>query len=254
MFNHSFSEQIFHNIQCEPPLVQFEAISPCFISSSLGGRGNPHLTTISLQVPVESNKCKFQERKGEEVLSSAEISEPWDCLNRFVEQLHLHAICTFLFQKSAYTDCSCYALPKYLGVIQGNGLDCCRWVVDPWEVLEVSGSSLITAHYSREGKDVLSTVSFGALTGHLPKHLLAWARWAVMGVLCLILLLGSVGAKLLFCGAFQCFLQWFPCDFRPLWLGQFVSTKTIFIISVKSLDVLECCTCYIHIFKHLVMP
>lgn len=122
----------------------------------------------------------------------------------------------------------------------------------PWEVLEVSGSSLITAHYSME--DVLSTVSFGALTGHLPKHLLTWARWAVMGVLCLILLLRSVGAKLLFCGAFQCFLQWFPCDFRPLWLGQFASTKTIFIVSVKSLDVLVCCTCYIHIFKHLVMP
>ncbi|KAF4790887.1 hypothetical protein TURU_137842 [Turdus rufiventris] len=93
---------------------------------SLAEKANPHLATTSLQVSEESNKCKFQERRGEKVLSSAEIPEPWNCLNRFVEQVHLHALCTFLFQESAYVDCSCYALPKYLGVIQGNDLDCCR--------------------------------------------------------------------------------------------------------------------------------
>lgn len=62
-----------------------------------------------------------------------EVCEPGDCLSRFAEQLHLHDVRVFLFQKSAYADPSRYALPKYLGLIQGNDLDCCRWVTDPPE-------------------------------------------------------------------------------------------------------------------------
>lgn len=38
--------------------------------------------------------------------------------------------------------------------------------------------------------------SFGALTGHLSKHLLTWARWTAMGVLCLNLLLLHFAAEI----------------------------------------------------------
>lgn len=59
------------------------------------------------------------------------LVNPGTDLSRFAEQLHLHDVCAFLFQKSAYAECSTYALPKYLGLIQGNDLDCCRWVMEP---------------------------------------------------------------------------------------------------------------------------
>lgn len=180
-------------------------------------------------------------------------------LNRFVEQLHLHAICTFLFQKSAYMDCSWYALPKYLGVIQGNDLDCCRWVVDPWEVLEVSGSSLITAHYSVEGKDVLSTVSFGALAGHLSQHLLTRAGWTAVGVLCLNLLLLHFAAEI---SGSKAALLWSLSVFSAmisLWLQTSVTWPVCFnkdnfyYLSEKS-----GCACMLYLlhthFQALVMP
>jgi len=80
---------------------------------------------------AKGNKCNLPGRKGEDFASTDGVCEPRDCLSRFAEQLHLHDVCTFLVQKSAYADCSRYALPKYLGLIQGNDLDCCRWVIDP---------------------------------------------------------------------------------------------------------------------------
>ena len=55
MTDHSLGE-IFPNIQPEPPLAQFEAIPSHPIASYMGEESNPHLTTTSLQVAVESNK------------------------------------------------------------------------------------------------------------------------------------------------------------------------------------------------------
>lgn len=73
----------------------------------------------------------FQEGRERNSRVQMKFVNPRTCLSRFAEQLHLHNVCTFLFQKSAYADPSRYALPKYLGLIQGNDLDCCRWVMDP---------------------------------------------------------------------------------------------------------------------------
>ncbi|KAK4823572.1 hypothetical protein QYF61_003576 [Mycteria americana] len=54
------SEEIFPNIQPEPPLVQLEAISSCPIASYLGEETNTHLSTTSFQVVTESNKVSPQ--------------------------------------------------------------------------------------------------------------------------------------------------------------------------------------------------
>jgi len=55
MPDHSFSEEIFPNIQSEPPLMQLEAISSHPIAGYLGEGTNTHLTTTSFQVVVEGN-------------------------------------------------------------------------------------------------------------------------------------------------------------------------------------------------------
>jgi len=47
MLDHSFSEEIFPDIQSKPPLMQLEAISPRLISSYLGEETNTCLTTTS---------------------------------------------------------------------------------------------------------------------------------------------------------------------------------------------------------------
>ena len=55
MPNHSFWEDIFLNIQPESSLVQLVAI-PCHpIGSYTGEEANPHLTTASFQLAVESD-------------------------------------------------------------------------------------------------------------------------------------------------------------------------------------------------------
>jgi len=56
MPDHSFSKEIFPNIQSEPPLTQLEAISSRPVASYLGEETNTCLTTTSFQVVVESNK------------------------------------------------------------------------------------------------------------------------------------------------------------------------------------------------------
>lgn len=48
MLNHSSSEEIFPNTQPKFPLVEFEAISSCPITSCLAEDGYPHLTTASV--------------------------------------------------------------------------------------------------------------------------------------------------------------------------------------------------------------
>jgi len=60
MSDHSFSKEIFPNIQSKSPLMQLEAISSHPIVSYLGEETNPHLTTTSFQVVVESNKVSPQ--------------------------------------------------------------------------------------------------------------------------------------------------------------------------------------------------
>ena len=52
----TLSEKFFSNIQPESPLAQLEAIPPSPVASYLGEEADPHLTTASLQVVVESNK------------------------------------------------------------------------------------------------------------------------------------------------------------------------------------------------------
>ncbi|KAK4828375.1 hypothetical protein QYF61_026113 [Mycteria americana] len=60
VLDNPFSEEKFPNIQSKPPLAQFEAISSCPITCYLGEETNPHLSTTSFQVAVESDKVSPQ--------------------------------------------------------------------------------------------------------------------------------------------------------------------------------------------------
>ncbi|KAK4825495.1 hypothetical protein QYF61_027650 [Mycteria americana] len=60
MLDNPFSEESFPNTQCKPPLVQLEAISSCPMACYLGEETDPHLTTTSFQVVVESSKVSPQ--------------------------------------------------------------------------------------------------------------------------------------------------------------------------------------------------
>ncbi|KAK4823681.1 hypothetical protein QYF61_005652 [Mycteria americana] len=60
MLDNPFSEVKFPNIQSKPPLVQLEAISSHPIACYLGEETDPHLSTTSFQVLVESNKVSPQ--------------------------------------------------------------------------------------------------------------------------------------------------------------------------------------------------
>ncbi|KAK4828257.1 hypothetical protein QYF61_024864 [Mycteria americana] len=55
-----FPEEKFPNIQSKPPLVQLEAISSCPITCYQGEETDPHHSTTSFQVVVESNKVSPQ--------------------------------------------------------------------------------------------------------------------------------------------------------------------------------------------------
>lgn len=46
MLNHSSSEEIFSDIQLEPPLAQPKAISPCSVSGCQWEEANPHLVAF----------------------------------------------------------------------------------------------------------------------------------------------------------------------------------------------------------------
>jgi len=54
MPDHSFSEEIFLDIQSEPPLMQLEAVYFGPIASYLGEETNTRLTTTFCQVVVET--------------------------------------------------------------------------------------------------------------------------------------------------------------------------------------------------------
>ena len=60
MPDHSFSKEIFPNIQSKPPLTQLEAIASCPITSYMGEETNTCLTINSFQVVVERDKVSSQ--------------------------------------------------------------------------------------------------------------------------------------------------------------------------------------------------
>ncbi|KAK4830689.1 hypothetical protein QYF61_012858 [Mycteria americana] len=60
MLDNPFSKEIFTNIQSKPLLTQLEAISSRPITCYLGEETDPHLSTTSFQVVVESNKVSPQ--------------------------------------------------------------------------------------------------------------------------------------------------------------------------------------------------
>ncbi|KAK4817034.1 hypothetical protein QYF61_026040 [Mycteria americana] len=60
MLDNPFSEEKFPNIQSKPPLAQLEAISSCPMACYLGEETDPHLSTTSFQVVVESDKVSPQ--------------------------------------------------------------------------------------------------------------------------------------------------------------------------------------------------
>ncbi|KAK4826281.1 hypothetical protein QYF61_006728, partial [Mycteria americana] len=60
MLDNPLGEEKFPNIQSKPPLAQLEAISSCPITCYLGEETNPHLSTTSFQVVVESDKVSPQ--------------------------------------------------------------------------------------------------------------------------------------------------------------------------------------------------
>ncbi|KAK4817959.1 hypothetical protein QYF61_003479 [Mycteria americana] len=60
MLDNPFSEEKFPNIQSKPPLAQLEAISSRPITCYLGEETDPHFSTASFQVVVESDKVSPQ--------------------------------------------------------------------------------------------------------------------------------------------------------------------------------------------------
>ncbi|KAK4824161.1 hypothetical protein QYF61_011288 [Mycteria americana] len=60
MLDNPFSEVKFPNIQSKPPLALLEAISSHPITCYLGEETDPHLSTTSFQVVVESDKVSSQ--------------------------------------------------------------------------------------------------------------------------------------------------------------------------------------------------
>ncbi|KAK4830776.1 hypothetical protein QYF61_013609 [Mycteria americana] len=60
MLDNPLGEEIFPNTQSKPPLAQLEAISSCPITCYLGEETDPHPSTTSFQVVVESDKVSPQ--------------------------------------------------------------------------------------------------------------------------------------------------------------------------------------------------
>lgn len=55
MSDYSFCETLFLNVQYKPTLLQSEAIPSCSIANYLEEEPNTNLSTISLQIVVESD-------------------------------------------------------------------------------------------------------------------------------------------------------------------------------------------------------
>ncbi|KAK4817737.1 hypothetical protein QYF61_026537 [Mycteria americana] len=88
MLDNPFSEEKFPNIQSKPPLVQLEATSSCPITCYLGEETDPHLSTTSFQVVVESDKVSPQPP----LLQAKQPQLPQPLLIRLLLQT-LHQLC-----------------------------------------------------------------------------------------------------------------------------------------------------------------
>ncbi|KAK4827864.1 hypothetical protein QYF61_022014 [Mycteria americana] len=82
MLDHPFSKEIFPNIQSKPLLTQLEAISSCPITCYWGEETDPHLSTTSFQVAVESDKVSPQPL----LLQAKQTQFPQPLLTRLVLQ------------------------------------------------------------------------------------------------------------------------------------------------------------------------
>jgi len=56
MLDNPFSEEVFPDIQSEPPLVQLEAVSSCPIACYLGKEADTCLAIASFQIVLEIGK------------------------------------------------------------------------------------------------------------------------------------------------------------------------------------------------------
>ncbi|KAK4828042.1 hypothetical protein QYF61_023080, partial [Mycteria americana] len=92
MLDNPFSEETFPNTQSKPPLVQLEAISSCPITCYLVEETDPHLSTTSFQVVVESNKVSPQPP----FLQAKQPQFPQPLLIRLVLQTLHHLRCPSL--------------------------------------------------------------------------------------------------------------------------------------------------------------
>ena len=58
--DHSLGEELFPNSQPKSPLVQLEVIPSSSVNNYIEEEANPHLTTTSLQVVVDSGKASSE--------------------------------------------------------------------------------------------------------------------------------------------------------------------------------------------------
>ena len=96
MLDHSFSKEIFPNIQPKPPLTQLEAISSRPISSCFGEETNTCLTTTSFEVAVASGKVSPQSPL---LQTKSQLPQPLLIFLRLTYQLLLaqNLLCLSLF-------------------------------------------------------------------------------------------------------------------------------------------------------------
>ncbi|KAK4819032.1 hypothetical protein QYF61_024397 [Mycteria americana] len=88
VLDNPFSEEKFPNTQSKPPPAQLEAISSCPIACYLGEETDPHLSTTSFQVVVESDKVSPQPP----FLQAKQSQLPQPLLIRLLLQT-LHQLC-----------------------------------------------------------------------------------------------------------------------------------------------------------------
>ncbi|KAK4830412.1 LOW QUALITY PROTEIN: hypothetical protein QYF61_010943, partial [Mycteria americana] len=96
MLDNPFSEEKFPNIQSKSPLVQLEAISSCPVTCYLGEETDPHLSTTSFQVVVESDKVSPQPP----FLQAKQPQFPQPLLIRLLLQT-LHQLLALLWTRSS---------------------------------------------------------------------------------------------------------------------------------------------------------
>ncbi|KAK4824371.1 hypothetical protein QYF61_014031 [Mycteria americana] len=120
MLDHPFSKEIFPNIQSKPLLMQLEAISSCPITSYLGEETDPHLSTTSFQVTVESDKVSPQPP----LLQTKQSQFPQPLLIRLLLQT-LHQLCCSSLDTLQHLNVSLVVRgPKLNTVFEGQPHQC----------------------------------------------------------------------------------------------------------------------------------